>query len=332
MRFDNLVQAEPGFIIGPISTILGFIIEYIYRMVSALTISNSLGISIIFFTIVVRTLMLPLAFKQQKSMMAMQRMAPEIEKIKKKYAGRDDKDSQQKMNVEMQKFYSENKINPLGGCLPIFIQMPIFLSLNFIMMNSHQFVAKIGELYNNLASTIINHGTTIGTEAYMAIIHPLVHPKLPSGMVLDMGMPQDLARALNRFNVYDWAALRYHLPADTLAYLDVLLLQKDQIEHFFGIDLVNRVTFVFPGLFIPILAALTTFLSSYIMMQMQTQSGPNAKVQQTMMLVAMPAVMAVTTFSLPAGVGLYWITSSIYQVFQQMFLNKQGIGRGKAPQ
>lgn len=89
------------------------------------------GMSIVMLTVIVRVVMLPLSMKQFRSMQAMQKLQPEIKKIQKKY-----KDDRQKMNQEMMKFYQENKVNPLGSCLPLILQMPVFISLFYLLRDS----------------------------------------------------------------------------------------------------------------------------------------------------------------------------------------------------
>ena len=84
----------------------------------------NLGVAIILLTFTIMLILYPLTAKQAKSMIAMQRVQPEIKKLQAKY-----KNDRQKLNEEMMKFYQENKINPLAGCLPLLVQMPIFFSL-----------------------------------------------------------------------------------------------------------------------------------------------------------------------------------------------------------
>jgi YidC/Oxa1 family membrane protein insertase len=86
------------------------------------------GLSIIFMTLAIRAVMIPLTFKQFHSMQAMQRLAPEIKALQEKY-----KDDRQRLNQEMMKFYSENKVNPFGSCLPLVLQMPVFISLFYML-------------------------------------------------------------------------------------------------------------------------------------------------------------------------------------------------------
>ncbi len=92
------------------------------------TVGFGWGLSIIAMTIVVRTLMLPLTIKQFRSMQALQRLAPEIKELQAKY-----KDDKQRLNQEMMKFYQENQVNPFGSCLPLVLQIPVFISLFYML-------------------------------------------------------------------------------------------------------------------------------------------------------------------------------------------------------
>src|SRR3954453_11296195 len=92
------------------------------------TVGVGWGFSIILMTVVVRALLLPLTFKQFKSMQAMQRLAPEIKSLQEKY-----KDDRQRLNQEMMKFYQENQVNPFSSCLPLAAQMPVFIALFYML-------------------------------------------------------------------------------------------------------------------------------------------------------------------------------------------------------
>jgi YidC/Oxa1 family membrane protein insertase len=89
---------------------------------------DSWGLAIIGLTIVVRIVLLPLTLRQFKSMQSLQRLQPQIKELQAKY-----KDDKQRLNQEMMKFYQENKVNPLGSCLPLIAQMPIFLALFYML-------------------------------------------------------------------------------------------------------------------------------------------------------------------------------------------------------
>src|SRR6266516_1250236 len=91
-------------------------------------VGGSWGLAIIGLTIVVRLILLPLTLKQFKSMQGLQRLQPEIKQLQAKY-----KDDKQRLNQEMMKFYQENKVNPLGSCLPLVAQMPVFIALFYML-------------------------------------------------------------------------------------------------------------------------------------------------------------------------------------------------------
>jgi YidC/Oxa1 family membrane protein insertase len=92
------------------------------------TVGFGWGLSIIFLTFVIRLIILPLTFRQVRSMQALQRLQPEIKKLQERY-----KDDRQRLNQEMMKFYQEHKVNPLSSCLPVLLQLPFFLSLFYML-------------------------------------------------------------------------------------------------------------------------------------------------------------------------------------------------------
>jgi YidC/Oxa1 family membrane protein insertase len=90
--------------------------------------TGNYGVAIILLTILVKLVLLPLTLKQTRSMVAMQKIQPEIRKLQEKY-----KDDKEKLSQEMMKFYKENKVNPFGGCLPLILQMPMFIALYTVL-------------------------------------------------------------------------------------------------------------------------------------------------------------------------------------------------------
>ena len=107
-----------GSVLDPLYTGLGWVMAWLYALIP------SYGIAIILLTVAVRLVLYPLTVKQTKSMQAMQRLQPEIKRLQAKY-----KSDRQKLNEEMMKFYKENQINPLAGCLPLVLQLPLFIVL-----------------------------------------------------------------------------------------------------------------------------------------------------------------------------------------------------------
>ncbi len=116
---------------------LGSVLAFFYSVVP-----NS-GVAIILLTVAVRLALFPLTAKQAKSMIAMQRVQPEIKKLQAKHKG-----DRQKLNEEMMKFYQENKINPLAGCLPLVIQMPVFFALFRVLRQPYSHLPKTSSLFH----------------------------------------------------------------------------------------------------------------------------------------------------------------------------------------
>ncbi|WP_019127411.1 YidC/Oxa1 family membrane protein insertase [Enorma massiliensis] len=101
------------------------------------------GLSIIILTVIVRLILTPLLLKSTKSTARMQVLQPKLMEIQQKYA-----DDPQRQAEEMQKFYSENKFNPLGGCLPLLIQMPILLALFTLLRNLPGYIGESGVVFS----------------------------------------------------------------------------------------------------------------------------------------------------------------------------------------
>lgn len=316
---SGMVQREPGFIVGPISSFLGFILDFIFNIVFIITEDYALGLSIILFTIIIKLLLLPLSIKSYKSMAKIQELQPEMQKINEKYGKSKDPEIQKKKSMEIQKLYSENKANPLGGCLPIFLQFPIFMSLFYIMNQPYLFITKLGEVYNSLAESIMS------IPDYNIPIfdtHSLGLAKIPRNMELHLSQSQDLLRLLNKFDANDWEVYLQQLPSQYVLPINTILEQKNSIEQFMSISLVENAGLSWPSILIPIIAVVAAFLSSYITTKQNKSTDPNVAMQQKVMLYVMPGIMGVITIGMPVGVGLYWITSNIFQLGQQLVFIK----------
>jgi len=115
----NIIQT----ILGPVIAIFQAIILFFHD-----TIGIGWGLAIIALTVIVRIVLLPLTIKQFRSMQALQTLSPQIKALQAKY-----KDDKQRLNQEMMKFYQENKVNPFGSCLPLVAQIPVFISLFYML-------------------------------------------------------------------------------------------------------------------------------------------------------------------------------------------------------
>ncbi len=313
------IYKQPGFIVGPIAVVLGFVVNFIFNIIYGIAPDNSLGFTIILFTIFTRIVMLPLVQKQMKSMKKMQEIVPLTNEIKEKYKGKTDTESKQKETMEIQKLYQENGVNPLAGCLPMFIQMPIFFALNQIIRNAYQYIDKINVVYSDLSSKIME------IPGYVDTVTPLIYDKLPKGMTVDISLVDDLNKAVNVFSANDWFTILQTAPANVANDIYTILVQKNTIDTFFGMNLSENPTLFSITVIIPILSVITTFLSSWLSMKGSgALSGDSQQAQQQKaMLYMMPVMMGFFSFQLTAGVGLYWITSSLFQIGQQLVINRK---------
>jgi YidC/Oxa1 family membrane protein insertase len=119
----NIVPVT-AWILDPIYRAMGAVLAFFYSVIP------SYGVAIALLTVAVRVVLIPLTTKQVKSQQAMQRIQPELKRLQAKY-----KDDRQKLNEEMMKFYKENKVNPVAGCLPILLQAPLFIVLYRLILN-----------------------------------------------------------------------------------------------------------------------------------------------------------------------------------------------------
>lgn len=309
---SNVIRKDQMVLTKFISDILGWVLNLIFNVIYPFAKDNSLGISIILMTIFVRFCMFPLAIKQQKSMFIMQKIQPEIKKIQEKYKEKSaDPEIQKKMNMEMQKLYAKHKYNPFSGCLPLLIQLPIFISLYFIMQNPYLFIDHVNNIYSEIGNILINSAN------FADVMRNFVLDKVPEGMrPFDFGEIKNLLKILNVLTPSEWNTLAISYPN-----IDSLLETKKSIEFFCGINLTETVGYSFPKVLIAIFSGLTTLLSSWLITKNNKTTDPAMKSQQRIMNITMPLLMAYITTGLPGGVGLYWITSNVFQIFQQIILN-----------
>src|SRR6202451_3951406 len=151
--------------------------EHIMVFIHAHIVGGSWGLSIVGLTVLIRAVLVPLTFRQLKSMQEMQRMAPQINALKEKY-----KDDKQRQQQEIMKFYQENKINPLASCLPLLLQLPVFVSLFYMLrtdLKKHICGPRLVSYYNEHATSSKLHLAS----TYKAATHITTVAKLPSKYV-----------------------------------------------------------------------------------------------------------------------------------------------------
>lgn len=273
---------------------MGHVLKFIYDTLAY----ENYGIAIIMFTVIVKTFLLPLYIKQYNSTSKLGELQPQMQEIQKRY-----KNDKEKLNQELMKLYQENKVNPAGGCLPLLVQMPILFSLYYVISQPLKYMVRkspdiIGQLYEKIPEgpdRITNmHDLSIITyfEKYPEALAN-VSQLLKSDELLNMNF-----MGINLGAIPTWDLQKLLEPASGPQNLILLLA--------------------------PLLSAFTAYISVKCSMQ-QTPSAGNNPMQDSMqknMALISPIMSGFIAFTVPAGLGLYWIVGNIYQIAQQMFMNR----------
>ena len=320
------------FIIGSIAKLLGFIMNGIFNALSYIGIEN-IGLSIIIFTVIVYTLMIPMTIKQQKFSRMSAVMNPEIQKIQKKYKNKKDQASMMKMQEETKLVYEKYGTSPTGGCLGSLIQFPILFPLWPVIQNIPAYVTSIKDAYMPLVNQIM------ATDGYQKIMEGIgkASPIMINPETYDYSKANTLVDVLYKFRPGTWDTLADKFP-DLTNLIDSTKNSLTHLNTFLGINIAETpgsmfmtatknfsIGLIIVALAIPVLSGLSQWISAKLMQQ-ATSTGndddnPMAAQMKTMMNV-MPLISVFMCFSMPAGLGIYWIASAVVRTIQQLVINK----------
>lgn len=299
-------------IIGDIAKIFGVIMDTIYNVFSSIGI-ESLGVSIIIFTILVRVLMLPLAFKQQKSMKEMQKIQPQLKKLQEKYKNKKDPEQQQKYQMEMNKLYKEHNVSPFGGCLPLLVQFPIIMSLFQVLRNIPAYIGTVKDLYSGIATNVVN------AEGAGTFLTDLAASGSTAVKDFDLTNIDKVIDVIGKFSTDQWTTFIDQF-GSTSSIIGQNYDKITEIYMFFGtINLADKPDLMSVAILLPVLNVVVQFMSTKA--SMENQSGEQNQTQKSMMY-TMPLITAFFVATMPAGLGLYWLASSMFQWGQQVVINK----------
>ncbi len=334
MEFNGLLAAGiyDWPVISQISWLLGKVMNGIYNVLSAIGIEN-IGVSIIIFTIIVYTLLIPLTIKQQKFTKMQSVMTPEIRKIQKKYEGKRDQASMLKQQEEMNAVYDKYGTKMSSGCLPSLIQMLFLFGLYPVVQNIPRYVDKVHDVYIPLVEKI---QSVAGSQAIMEKIGE-ASPVLMSPGSYDYSQANTLVEALYKFQDATWNTLVDKIP-QVESLVNSTRDQIDNLNQFLGVNIGAHpwnllmdalkdfsIIGIILAVIIPVLAGLTQFLSVKLSQagssMMDDKDNPMAGSMKTMTY-TMPLISVVFGFTLPAGLGLYWVASAAVRCVQQLAINK----------
>ena len=325
-----------GMIIGPIASLLGMFMNGIFYVLNMIGIPN-IGLAIIIMTILIYMAMLPLTIKQQKFSKLQRKMQPELNKINKKYEGRKDPESMERQQAEIKEVYGKYGVSATGSCVQLIIQMPILLALYRVFYNIPAYVPMVKRVFFPLVDELIaaNAGDYLKeTNAARFFAKQFENENFVNGVT--EYVQNTFIDVLNKFNSADWTALTENF-ADLKNDIANTVTSLTRYNSFLGLNMANSPSSLFKeamqnktyilvivALIIPVLAAVTQYLNVALMPQPEQQDG-NDQMNNTMksMNVMMPIMSAFFCWSLPNGMGLYWITGAVIRCIQQVVINKQ---------
>ncbi len=329
-----LLTQRDGLIIGNIAKILGFIMNGIFEILSSIGIVN-IGLCIILFTIVIYTLLLPMTIKQQKTSKMMSVMNPEIQAIQKKYANKRDQVSMAKMQEETTLVYEKYGTSPTSGCLGSIIQLPILFALWPVVQNIPAYVNGVKETYMPLVEGIM------ATDGFQKVMEGIgeASPILINPEQYDYTKANTIVDVLYKFQESTWTTL-----ADKFPDLSELVYSTQdkisEMNYFLGINIAETpwtmfntalkdfsIVMMIVAVAIPVLAGVTQWISSWVMQKATNANtkndSDNAMMQQmNMMIKVMPIMSIFMCFSMPSGLGIYWIVSAVVRTIQSFYVNK----------
>lgn len=315
---------------------------------------GSYGLGIIALTVIIRLAMWPLNVSQQRSMKTMQMLQPKMKAIQDRY-----KNNPQVMQQKMMEFYKEHKFNPMAGCLPLLIQMPIFILLYSSLM-SPQFISMAGQskflFINRLDATLKGHAgvsndgkfAVSGRDTFslnknikvyvgdkeldnVKISKPRTALKVQGDIV--PGEPVDLKISLDEFDLKFSQLDKITKVEATVTDNNTREIEKVTFNRQGDImaasvpTVSTKAAFNYDVLMLVVIFGASMFLTQKIMMsanKMQ-QADPTQEAMQKTLGTMMPVMLTATFLfiPIPAGVLLYLITSNIIQVGQTLIINKQ---------
>lgn len=345
---DILLTAYPGSILGPIAKLLGILMDWIYSGISNITGGRveSVVLSIVIITIIIYMCLLPLTIKQQKFSKLSQKMQPEMQAIQAKYKNKKDQASMMAMQEETQLLYQKYGISPMGSCVQMLIQMPILFALYRVFYNIPAYLSGVKSSFTGLVDSIQQ---TSGYQNTLVSLMEKYNVVTSSGLNASNSASK-LADAsgdtLNNFII----DILYKLPSkgwDALMdgkFFDGIQSAVEKthdallhFNYFLGLNISDTpwyiiksnftdkpdkwLLFVILALLIPVLSYLTQMLNIKLMPQ-ATNGNDQVANQMKMMNLMMPLMSLFICFTVPVGLGIYWICSALVRGIQQFFVNR----------
>lgn len=271
--------------------------------------TNSYGVALILFTLVIKLIMLPFQMKSKKSMMRMSRVSGQMQELQKRYAK-----NQAKLQEKMQKLYEEEGVNPMSGCLWSLIPFPILIALYSII---RQPITHFMMLSKDVLQTVVQSAADAGVNLTNIVMMDKATgtPALKDGLYQLASYGQiNLVKAVQEMGLSTpegWFDMNYNFLG-----LDLTATPWEYVKSF-------TFTWAVIGvILIPILAGLSQFVFSKLTMKTQPQADAAGGASMKSMMYMMPLMSVYIAFIMPAALGVYWIAQSVFSLIQEAILNK----------
>ena len=345
---DILLTAYPGSILGPIAKLLGILMDWIYSGISNITGGRveSVVLSIVIITIIIYMCLLPLTIKQQKFSKLSQKMQPEMQAIQAKYKNKKDQASMMAMQEETQLLYQKYGISPMGSCVQMLIQMPILFALYRVFYNIPAYLSGVKGSFTGLVDSIQQTSGYQDTlvslmEKYNVVTSSGLNASNAASKLADASggtLSNYIIDILYKLPSKGWDALMDGKFFDGIQSAvekthDALL----HFNYFLGLNISDTpwyiiksnftdkpdkwLLFVILALLIPVLSYLTQMINIKLMPQ-ATNGNDQMANQMKMMNLMMPLMSLFICFTVPVGLGIYWICSALVRGIQQFFVNR----------
>lgn len=307
-------------IIEPIASLLGKVLDVLFVGINAIGLGN-IAIAIILFTLLVKLLMLPLTAKQSKMMKLNSIIGPEVRAIQNKYKDKKgDQNAMLKMQEETKAVYAKYGTSQMGGCVQMLIQFPIILALYRVFQRIPMYVTSLKALFINILG---DGGNGIMSAADYS---DFMSNTFNTGTLakIDWSNVNDAVVAMNSFTTEQWNLLKEHFTS----YASVIADNQAKITEmntFIGINVSQVPTLALNiAILIPILSGVTQYISVRVSQGKSNQDDSDnpAAASMKMMNIFMPIMSAFIAFSVPAGLGLYWIATAVIQTIIQICINR----------
>lgn len=307
-------------IIEPIASLLGKVLDVLFVGINAIGLGN-IAIAIILFTLLVKLLMLPLTAKQSKMMKLNSIIGPEVRAIQNKYKDKKgDQNAMLKMQEETKAVYAKYGTSQMGGCVQMLIQFPILLALYRVFQKIPMYVTSLKALFINILG---DGGNGIMSAADYS---DFMSNTFNTGTLakIDWSNVNDAVVAMNSFTTEQWNLLKEHFTS----YASVIADNQAKITEmntFIGINVSQVPTLALNiAILIPILSGVTQYISVRVSQGKSNQDDSDnpAAASMKMMNIFMPIMSAFIAFSVPAGLGLYWIATAVIQTIIQICINR----------